>query len=145
MNKTKIIIVCLFIPFFILGFVLFSKVKSREEFRQKAVLAQEIRKVLDHLMFDLREARENTILDAPADGQWHHRIAFDGAKQGALEYIIKDGHLLRINKGETMLIADNIGDMRIRRQKETPDILEVQIEAKKNVSLISNLKIRVRE
>ena len=95
-------------------------------------------------MFDLREAQQSSILDAPADGMWHSRIAFIQNQLGALEYIIKEGHLFRVNQGKTLLIADNIASLRMRRQKETPDILEVQIEAQKNVSLISNLKIRMR-
>lgn len=106
-------------------------------------MARGIRKALEHLMFDLREARKNSILDLPADGLWHHRIAFDRADEGALEYVIKDGHLFRISNGKALLIADNIGDLRIRRQKETPDILEVQVEAKDNILLVSNLRIRI--
>ena len=100
MNKLKIIYVCLLIPFFVLIALTVLKIKNKEEFQQKAVLAKEMRKVLDHLMFDLREARENTILDVPADGQWHHRIAFVQNRKGALEYIIKQGHLWRINNGQ---------------------------------------------
>jgi len=144
MNKIKIVFFCMLIPFFIFLAVILLKIKSDGEFRQKTVLAVETRKVLEHLMIDLREARQNTILDLPSDGAWHHRIAFDSAKEGALEYIIKEGHLFRFNKGSELLIADNIADLRIRRQKVTPDILEVQIEAQKDVSLVSNLKIRLR-
>ena len=96
-------------------------------------------------MFDLRKRVKILSWMLPADGLWHNRIAFDQAQQGPLEYIIKDGHLLRINDGKTLLIADNISDLRIRRQKTTPDILEVQIEAQNNVSLVSNLKIRIHQ
>jgi hypothetical protein len=143
MKKIKIIYICLFIPFFILMALAFLKIKHNEEFQQKAVLAREIHKVLGSLMFDLSQARENSIQDVPADGLWHDRIAFFQIRQGPLEYLIKEGHLLRINNGESLLIADNIADLRIRRQKQTPDILEVQIKAQKNVSLFSNFKVRV--
>jgi len=145
MDKIKIIIVCLLVPFFVLAAFTFHKIKSKEEFQQKAVLAKEMRKAMEHLMLDLLKARKDTILNAPADGLWHNRIAFTHAKQGALEYWIKDGHLLRINNGKTILIADDIGDLRIRRQPQTPDIMEVQIEAQNNVSLISNLKVRINQ
>jgi hypothetical protein len=145
MNKLKIIYACLIIPFFILIALTFLKIKHHEEFQQKAVLAHEIRKVLEHLMVDISQAREASFGDVATDGLWHHRISFDQVQQGAVEYLIKEGHLLRINQGKTLFIADDIGDLRIRRQKETPDILEIQIEAKKNVSLISNLKIRLRQ
>ena len=145
MNKIKIIIIYLLIPFFVLIVFTLWQTKKHEEFQQKAILAKETHKVLNYLMFDLREAREKTFLDAPADGLWHDRIAFIQAKQGALEYKIKEGHLFRINKGKALLIADDMDDLRIRRQKETPDIVEVQIEAKKKVAFMSYLKIRTRQ
>lgn len=141
MNKVKIIIICVLAAFLVF---MFLKIKSREEFQQKALLAVQIRKVLDHLMLDLLEARENTLAEAPADGQWHDRIDFIQAQDGPLQYAVKDGHLLRLNKGKAVWIADDISDIRIRHQKATPDILEVEIVAHKNVSLISYVKIRTR-
>ncbi len=143
MNKIKTIIVFLFVPFFVLITVVFLQIKKKEEFRQKVVLAQEVRKALYFLMFDLREARESTVLDVPPDGLWHSRIAFDEATQGVLEYFIREGQLVRVNGGKTLLIADHMGGLRIRRQKMTPDIIEVQVTAHKNVSLTSYLKIKI--
>jgi len=143
MNKIKITLICFFIPCVILIVFAAFKIKQKVVFGQKVVLALETRKVLEHLMVDLRGARQNTILDVPPDGQWHHRIAFDRAGQGALEYTIDQGHLYRVNKGDRLLIADDIVDLRIRRQKDAVDIFEVQIEAHKDASLISNFKIRV--
>ena len=145
MDKIKIVSVFLLIPFFVLIVFTLLKVKDKEEYQQKIVLAQDTHKVLGRLMIDLRDARENTIQEVPADGQWHGRFAFENTQQGSLEYIIKDGHLLRISSGKALLIADNIGDLRIRRQKETPDILEIQLQAQNDTSLISNLKIRIQE
>ena len=145
MNKIKTITVCLIIPIFILIAFTFLKIKNKKEFQQKVILAKETRKVVDYLMFDLREAREGAFQGVPADGGWHNRIVFIQARQGALEYLIKEGHLFRINKGKRLLIADNIAALRIRRQKETPYILEVQIEARKGVSLVYNLKVRVSQ
>ena len=145
MNKIKITFICLLIPFLVFIVFVLSKIKAKEDYRQKAALAREIRKVMLPLMFDLRDARENTILDVPADGLWHDRIAFDNTTQGALEYLINEGHLWRINNKKPALLADNIGALHIRRQKQTPDILEVQIEAKNSITLTSNLKIRIRQ
>jgi hypothetical protein len=139
MKNIKFILISLLILCLALAILTFLKIKAKEDFQQKAVLAMETRKVLEHLMVDLREARENTILDAPADGAWHSRIG-----QGSLEYIVKEGRLLRLNHGQSLLIADDIATLHIRRQQSTPDILEVQIEAQKNVSLVSNLRIRIR-
>ena len=145
MKRIKIIIICLLVPFFILSTYTFFKIKNKEESRQKDVLAVEMRKVLEYMLFDLHDARENAILDVPADGVWHDRITFERGDLGTWEYLIKARRLLRINNGKILMIADNMVDMHIRRQKETPDILEVQIEAKKKVSLKSNLRIRIHQ
>jgi hypothetical protein len=143
MNKIKIILVCLLIPFVISLGLVFLKMKAKGDYQQKTVLAKEIRKALDHLMPDLRQARENTLLGLPADGQWHDRVAFVQG-QGVLEYMIKGGQLFRIDHGTGLLIADDIDGLRIRRQKAAPGILEVQIKAQNSVSLISNFKIRTQ-
>jgi hypothetical protein len=143
MNKFKIIYVSLFILFFVLIVSVFFKIKKQEEFRQKIVLAHEIRKVLDHLMSDMYQARQGSFEGLPADGLWHKRIAFIETGQGALEYLIKEGHLLRISKGSVLVIADDIADICLRRHVNSPDILEVRIKAQKNVSLTSNLRIRI--
>ena len=145
MNKIKISSVFLFIFILLLGSLILLRLRNAEDFKQKIVLAHEVHKVLHYLMFDLRDARESTIQDVPADGQWHHRFAFENTQQGPLEYLIKEGHLFRINAGQRLLIADDIGDLQMRRQTQTPDILEVQIKAQKGVSLVSNLKIRIRQ
>jgi len=145
MNKIKLIVIVLLIPIFILIAFTFLRIKRREDFHQKTILAYEIRKVLDYLMVDLSQAKESSMLDLPADGQWHNRIAFSEAGQGSLEYFLKDGILYRDNKGQELLIADHIAKLRIRHQQETPDIIEVQINAQSNVSMISNFKVRIRD
>ena len=144
MNKIKIIFIGLLIGCFVLAALISLKIQNKEDYRQKTVLAQEIRKALDHLMTDLYDARENTIQGVPADGKWYNRIAFEHVRLGALEYVLRGGHLWCLNKDKAVLIADDIGALRIRRQKETPDILEVQIEARNNVALVSNFKVRIR-
>jgi len=144
MNKIKPIIICLLILLFITLTLTIVKFKQKEEFKQKARLAQEIRKALDHLMVDIFQESEGSINDLPADGLWRNHIAFVVVNQGALEYSTKDGHMFRINKGKGTLIADHIADLRFRRQATRPDLLEVQIEAKQGVSLTSNLRIRIK-
>ena len=143
MNKLKVIIICGLIPFFILMGFTFIKIKEKQEFQQKLVLAQEIRKGLVHLMLDLRQARTGAIIDAPADGQWHSRVAFIQDNKGILEYIVKDGHLWRIDRGNPFMIADHITDLRMRREGVQGDILELQIEAHDGVTVKYVLKIKV--
>jgi hypothetical protein len=144
MNKMRIIFICLFIGIFVLIVYPFLKVKNKEVYRQKIVLAQEIRKSLDHLMPDLYTVSADAIKDVPADGQWYDQITFEDARQGVVVYKLRAGHLWRLIQGHDLLIARDIGALRVRRQKETPDILEVQIEAKNNVTLVSNVRIRIR-
>ena len=144
MDKVKTILLYVLIPILVLMGVTYLTIKNKKEFQQKTVLAQELRKVLENLMLDLSAARENTIIDVPADGRWHNRITFIQGRQGTMEYLIKGNRLFRISNGRILMVADNIADFRIRRQKEIAGILEVQIKAQKNVSLISNIKIRIR-
>jgi len=121
------------------------QIKARQDYRQKVVLAGEIRKALEHVMLDLRQVRVRAISDVPADGQWYNHIVFERPGQGLVGYIIKEGRLWRLNRVQTLLIADHISAWRVRRQKMTPDILEIQIEAKNSVSLVSHLKLRIRD
>ena len=117
MRKIKNNTFFLLFLFIVLITLTFLKIKDKEEFQQKAVFAQEIKMVTKPLMIDLNQERDNILMDVPADGEWH--------------------------KTKRVLIADNIGDLRIRRLKENPGVLEVQIEAKENDSLIYNLRVRV--
>jgi hypothetical protein len=144
MKTIKIIYAGLFI-FFISAGLFFFKLKSQEKVRQKAVLAGEMWKVQSNLMLDLRQAHENSIRGVPPDGLWHRRIGFSSARQGTLEYMVSQGSLFRIQKGKPLLVSDHIEDLLIRRQKATPDMLEVQVVARKNVTLTSNLKIRIQQ
>jgi hypothetical protein len=145
MSKIKIIFISLLIPFFILIISTLIKIKNREDFQHKKVLAQEIHKVLGVLMLDLRDARESSIQDVPADGQWYGHIAFENDQLGPVEYMTNNGHLMRLNHGQRLLIADHIKEIHIRRQQGSPTLIEVQIEAHTDVSLESNFKIRIRE
>ena len=144
MNKIKILYVGLLIGLCVVMVFAFLKIKHKEDYLRKTILAQEIHKVLEHLMFDLYDVRENTIQDVPADGQWHSRIVFAHAGEKAGEYLLQGGHLWRLQNGRASLIADHIAALNVRRQQETPDVLEVQIEARNSVSLLSNLKIKIR-
>jgi hypothetical protein len=133
-KKLKIIYICLFIPFLILLGLSILKIRHFEQYRQKIVLAKEIRKVLVQLFMDLSQGQNEPLLQVPADGGWH----IDP------EYMIKEGHLFHLIDGRRTLIADDIAALRVRRQEQSPDILEIQIVARNSVSLVSNLRIRIR-
>jgi hypothetical protein len=144
MNKTKIVPVCLFILcFFILALTL-VRIREIHRMDQKIVLAHETNKALYHLMFDLSQVREASIQDVPADGAWHDHITFMRAPQGEQEYVVQGRELLLVDNGKPSSIAENIVGLRIRRHMDSPGILEVQIRAQKDVTLLSNFRIRLR-
>jgi len=145
MNKIRILIIGLIFCFSGAVILFFFNQRSRDELRQKVILAREIHGVLENLLFDFTEARESSIQGVPDDGLWHHRIDFDQIQLGPMEYMLKAGRLFRINDGRILMIADNMVDLRLRRQRQSPDILEVQLKAKKNVTLTINLKVRLHQ
>ena len=143
MKNIKIIfVVTIFVFLGFIGFVL-VKIKNQADFKQKIYLAMETRKALEHLMVDLSQASENNLLDLPADGQWHHRVAFSQAQDDIIEYSLHEGHLWKSNKGVDSLIADHLSDLSIRREPLSPGILEVKLTAQNSEELISNFKIRI--
>ncbi len=144
MLKLKLILAALFIPFLVF-FLLFAwRLKEKHDYPYKMVLAKEIRKVMSRMMFDVREAKQASIREVPLDGQWHSRIAFDRIDEGLVEYVVLEDHLIRLNHNHTEPVAQYISSIRIRRPTNEADVLEIQIKAKKGVSLMSSFKIRVR-
>jgi hypothetical protein len=77
---------------------------------------KEFQHTTEHLMFNLRQRGQHTAYNIPADGLWH--------------------------ACETSLTPTNMNCLRMRRQQETPDILDVQMQTQNNPSII-NMKIRV--
>ena len=144
MFKLKPIHIALCAIVLILGLCGVWKVVDQHIYTRKLVLAQDIRKVMDYLMFDLQEARQKTLAGVPLDGKWHDHLAFAHAT-GRVEYSAKEGRVIRLGEGKRMAIADHIALLRIRRQAAQPAIAEVQIEARDGVSLISNFKIRMQD
>ena len=144
MPKIKLIIVCCLIPVFALCALVLWKAKEKQDYRQRVILAQEIRKVMNLMMFDLRETRQGSVQGVPADGQWHDRIAFEHSG-GPIEYSLKDGHVSRFSDGRGTPVADHIASLRMRRQAVDGAIAEVQIQARDKISLVSNFKIRMQD
>jgi hypothetical protein len=118
MIKSKILLILLTIALVVLATFTFKTIRATQELRQRAVLTREIRDVLKGLMPDLQKATASTI-NVPADGNWHPGVGFNKAR-GALQHAV-----------------------RYRRLPNAPDILEVQIEARKDTSLVLNLRTRI--
>ena len=142
MSKNGLMIILVLVM--ICAGVFFWKTVQGQNHAQKVVLARDIGNVITYLMFDLREARQGTIRDVPADGKWHDRVAFahDG---GAIEYYVENGHVTRVSPGKTTAIANHIVMLRMRREAKSAAVMEVEIKAHDHVSLTSHFKIRMQE
>ena len=130
-----------------LGAVLYGKSVSVNTHNAQMALARETRKAMDAMMGDFREARSASIKGVPADGRWHHELAFDKGAQGTVHYgLTPAGHeLRRIAPGSDRTVAVHITGLNIRRQPGVLDVLEVQLQAQNQGTLISNFKIRTRD
>lgn len=127
-------------------------------------LQQELRKGIDAMAEDLRQAGSSSITDVPADGVWYTTITFKtctGVSGGniswssnTVQYVLGTGananRILRNSGGQSKVIAQDIQTLQIRRQSSTPNIVELSLSAQKKTSgarllnLNSNFSTRLR-
>ena len=143
MKKLRLVLICLFVPLFILTAVISLKIRHKVELLKRGEMMLKIRKVLTPLLSDLRVVHESSIQDVPADGRWYDRITFSGLRQGILEYSAQEGRVWRTGNGKRILIADDIDGWHLRRQMKTPEILEIRIDTQKDDPLSLNLRARI--
>ncbi len=141
MNKSIVFVVLLAI----LGTVLYVKFLNKPG--SQMVLAQETRKAMDAMMGDFREARSTTIVGVPADGKWHHDVAFNKGEGEVVRYqVVAATHELQRSEGNNQhTVASHMSVLNVRRQPGVLDVLEVQLQAENQSTLVSNFKIRTRE
>ena len=139
--KKKLLVFCLLIALLIFSVFIYWNIR-KQQIQQKAALTPYIHQVFKVLIPEILQARENTILEVPVNGQWQDHIIFI-RNQGCWKYIVKDGSLLQIHNGKAVRMAGSVVDLRFRRQRESPGVLEVQVQVRKDVSLVSHLKIRI--
>ena len=141
--------IVLFILVLTVAGVFYAKSVSQTKRQSQMALAKEIRKAMDAMMVDFREARSTTIQGVPADGQWHHRVSFNKGGKNVVRYeVTSPTHELMRTEGDLsqfVPIARSIAGLNIRRQPGVLDVLEVQVQAKNQVELVSNFKIRTRD
>ncbi len=123
-------------------------------------LQQELRKGMDAMTEDLRQAGSSSITDVPADGVWYTTITFKictGVSGGSIswssniQYVLGTGananRLLRGGK----VVAQDIETLQIRRKTSSPNIVEVSLLAQKNtsgsrlLSMNSNFSVKLRD
>lgn len=109
----------------------------------RVALQQEVRKGMEWMIHDLREAGDISIVDVPADGVWYDAITFkvpSGVSGGVtvwgddivFELDETATALERAQSGVTKTIARNIESVQFRRLAASPDILEVVLSAQES-------------
>lgn len=144
MKQTKVLNIFLSLVFLVLVFFIVLEIKHHQEHVQRIALAGQIQKASQSLMLDFALSH-STFLDLPIDGVWHEKFAFKNDGLVTLKYFINEGHLFRLNRGRETLVADHIVLLRVRRQRNRPDIVEIEIEARNNISVASYLKVRLAQ
>ena len=108
----------------------------------KIELQQELRKAMEWMINDLRQAGNTSITNVPADGTWYTTITFKDASSvtsGTLQWaantvqFVRGGtgsvQLQRISGGVTKVLAQRMSSLQFRRQSTTSNILEVSMAA----------------
>lgn len=126
--------------------------------RTRIELQQELRKSQDWMIHDLRQSGSGVITTVPADGNWYTSITFRtcaGASGGAItwsadtiQFALSGTQLQRTSGGTTKVLGQSISSLQIRRQAATPNLVEVALQAQKNVpsapAITFNLSFKVQ-
>ena len=126
-------------------------------------LQQELRKAVDWMAEDLRQAGTSSITNVPADGVWYATITFKisaGVNNGNIlwagsstQYLLGGTGSTQLQRkigSQTQVIAQNIASLQIRREAGTPKIVEVALRAEKRtpeghlIQVSSNFNSRLR-
>jgi len=110
----------------------------------KIELQQEMRKAMDNMIHELRQAGDSSIVNVPADNTWYTTVTFRtpaGVSSGSINWnadtiqFVRGGanneYLQRVSSS-TKTICQDMQSLQFRRQSTSPDILEVAMQAQKN-------------
>ncbi|MCA9407412.1 MAG: prepilin-type N-terminal cleavage/methylation domain-containing protein [Candidatus Omnitrophica bacterium] len=127
----------------------------------KVELHQELRKAMEWMIYDLRQAGQASITNVPSDGAWYTTITFksaSGVTAGTIDWdanstqFVRGGtgnaQLQRIRNGVTKVLALDLSSLQFRRQAGSPNVLEVALAAQKSttkgISVQYNLDFNVQ-
>lgn len=112
--------------------------------KTRVELHQELRKALDYMINDLRQAGSSSIIDVPADGTWRSSIRFKtpaGVSGGTLTWNLTEiqfliggtnaDELRRVEGADVRVLAQNMQALQFRRLAATPNIIEISMQAQK--------------
>lgn len=113
--------------------------------RVQIQLQQELRKAMDAMVNDLRQAGPSSIVDVPTDGNWYNSITFripEGVAAGSIDWTDNTLQFLRAGTGtlqlqriygaQTKIVSNNITSLQFRRFSTSPSSLEVALQAQRN-------------
>ena len=129
----------------------------------KVELQQELRKAMDWITEDLRQAGPSSITNVPADGTWYNTITFkicNGASGGNISWAAQNtqyskggtgsAQLLRTTGAQSQVIAQDIQSLQFRRTTTAGNIVNVALTVQKNtiggrlLTLTSNFQVKLR-
>lgn len=153
------LMICLLIATFIIGAMLALSVAGRKSWQIGSAcieLYQELRKGMDWITQELREAGYSTITNVPADGLWYNTINFRkpedviGSKliwgSDEIQYLLgglNNKQLLRKVGSDNKVLANNITSFLLRRTPLTPDMVEVALQGNKTTIKGNNLESKM--
>lgn len=125
--------------------VLMSGSDSWEANSVRVELQQELRKGMDWILNDLRQAGSASVSDVPANGTWYTSITFrksNGVSSGVISWAADTTKYLLGGSDSTQLqrqvgsqtpavIAQNISTLQFRRLASAPNVVEVNLQAQK--------------
>jgi Tfp pilus assembly protein PilV len=114
----------------------------------KIGMRQELRKSMETMINDLRQAGDDSIADVPADDTWYTSITFQVPQtvtggiitwdSNAIQYTLggtNGDQLQKITGGSTQIVSQDIQSLQFRRLSTAPNILEVALAAQDTVDL----------
>jgi hypothetical protein len=139
----EIIVVVLISTFLIGGIytVLITGKNSWEINRDRLELQQELRKGIDWMRRDLRQAGVSTVTGVPTDSTWYTSIVFrtpSGVSSGivtwnaTVQYSMAGGQLIRTTGGVNRVISQDFYALQFRRTAANPNIVQITATARKN-------------
>jgi len=145
----EMIVVVLLSTFLIGGIytVLSTGKNSWEINRDRVKLSQELRKGVDWMRKDLRQAGVSTITGVPADGNWYTSITFqtaNGVTAGAvtwgtaIQYHLGgtgNQQLLRTVSGADRIVAQYYNTLQFKRTSADPSVVQISAQAQTNTPL----------
>lgn len=124
--------------------------------RVRVELQQELRKAIEWMKNDLREAGTSSIVDVPADGNWYPTITFktpSGVSGGtiiwntdAIQFLIGGTggtQLLRTSGISSKVIAQSVSSVQFRRQPSSSDVLEIVLQGEKDTAQGSTINYQL--